>query len=442
MYRAWSHSGASENVCAVRPYERDLVSLPACGTNPVSLHEVLDPIGREFVKDPFHSMMLSEDEWGVIQEQNANFKPYMDEVLQNDSAKYHIFIHDLFDKGMVDFDNAPQDLITPFFVHKKNNRQRFILDCRGVNRRFQPPPPLAMAAGSAWSRVQLQENDTLYVAQSDIKDYFYSLALPDSLRPLFCLPPIPFALLDDWQVPSTLRSATAADGWIRPRLRVVPMGWSWAMWLSQRVHTHICLESTKLGFDRLLVDGNPCPDLACGEVALLPCADNLNVLGTDEARVRQVKDCIVKGLRSWGFVVHGETDAADMVQSLGFLIDGKNGIVGPIPERLDRVLKIFAWLAKRPRVSGKALERVIGHATHLCMLRRELLSIFRACYDFIRSSYNKRSRLWKSAAEEARWASHLLELCTADLKKKWSNDITASDASLSDISVSRRSLGV
>ena len=93
-------------------------------------------------------------------------------------------------------------------------------------------------------------------------------------------------------------------------------------------------------------------------------------------------------------------------------------------------------------MSGKALERVLGHATHLCMLRRELLSMFRSCYDFIQGSYNSRTRLWSSAAKEARWASHLMKLCTANLRRKWGQDVTASDASLSGVSVSRRSLTV
>ncbi|CAK9028293.1 unnamed protein product, partial [Durusdinium trenchii] len=268
-----------------------------------SIFQVLDDIGREFIEDPF---------------------------------------------SMIDFCNSPKDLITPFFVRKQNNKQRFILDCRGVNRRFQPPPPLAMAAGSAWARVGLRQEDTLYIAQSDIKEYFYSLALPDNLnKSLFCLPPVPHELLQAWGVDYDKRCEAAEGGWVWPGLRVIPMGWSWAMWLSQRVHANICLQETGLSFERVLVDGNPCPDLSGGEVALLPYADILNVLGIDQARVQAVKDKIVGGLRRVGFIVHEELEACSIAQSLGFLIDGSSGVVTPIPERLDRVVKTFAWLAKR-----------------------------------------------------------------------------------------------
>ena len=239
-------------------------------------------------------------------------------------------------------------------MHKKNNKQRFILDCRGVNRRFHAPPPMALAAGSAWARVRLEAEDELFIAQSDIKDYFYSLALPDNIRSMLCLPPIPSDLIRSWKVPQSLGGQASCDGWVWPRLRVVPMGWSWAMWFSQRVHTHICLQSTGLGFDRLLVDGSACPDLSGGEVALLPYADNLNVLGTDQARVQDIKDCIVKGLRDLGFVVHEEQDASNLTQSLGFVIDGKAGVVCPCPGKVGSPHQGFPLAVKEAEGEWKS----------------------------------------------------------------------------------------
>ena len=382
-------------------------------------------------------MMLSEDEWGEICEHGNNFNPYMDEVLQKDQSKYQQFIHDLYDKGMIEFTDQPQDMVTPFFVKKKDGRQRFVLDCRGVNERFQTPPPLALAAGSSWS----QDGQTLFCAQSDIKDYFYSLALPLTLRSLFCLPPVDFDLLQDWEVSSTLRPSGSVEGWTWPRLRVIPMGWFWALWISQRVHSRLCLQAT--GLSRFLVEGAASPRfglrLGCSTAIY---ADNLNVLGTDMKKVQDTKDKILEHLRSWGFRVHEELDATSTFQSLGFFIDGIAGVVTPVPERLDKVRKCFNWLSRRPRVNGKAIEKLLGHCTHLCMLRRELLAMFGTMYDFIQQSYHGRTRLWASCAREARWACNLLQLCVADLRRPWSASVTASDASLSGLSVSRRELEV
>lgn len=168
------------------------------------------------------------------------------------------------------------------------------------------------------------------------------------------------------------------------------MGWNWAMWLAQRAHQNVALEASKLDMARVMVEGKPCPDLSGGEVVIIPFADNLNVAGTNSQRVQQVKDAVVQRLREVGFSVHEETDACTLAQSLGFLIDGKQGVITPIPERLDRILAAFRWLAKRPEVDGRCIERLLGHAVHICLLRRQLLCLFRSLYDFAYSCYRSR----------------------------------------------------
>ena len=431
----------STNLSTVKPYERDLVSLPDVGATLVPLSQVLDPVGRDVVESPLEKMLLSEDEWGHIAESNSGFRPYMDTILQKDPNRYNLFVKDLWAKNMVDFTASPKDLIAPFFVKKENGKLRLVLDCRGVNRRFHAPPPMALSAGSTWSQISLPEGQHLSIAQSDIKDYFYSLELPTELKDFFCLPAIPVHCLQEWKVDSSSSLCGDDGGWIYPRLRAVPMGWNWAMWIiSQRAHQRISLQASGLSIDRVLVEGKPCPDLSDGEVILVPYADNLNVAGTCPERVQTVKDKIVEELRRLGFRVHEETDACTLAQSLGFLIDGEAGVIVPIPGRWDRIVKAFEWLSHRPSVTGRQIERLLGHAMHICLLRRELLSLFRSLYDFLFASYNKRQKLWPSAAREARWCSHVLKLCSVDLRRNWSTSVTASDASLSGIAVCSRTL--
>ena len=86
--------------------------------------------------------------------------------------------------------------------------------------------------------------------------------------------------------------------------------------------------------ERVLVEGRPCPDLSDGEPILIPYVDNLNVEGTDPARVQAVKDQV-------GFRVHEEMDACTTAQSLGFMIDGENGIIHPIVDRWEKIIKVF-----------------------------------------------------------------------------------------------------
>ena len=437
-----SYSGEEAGSATVS-YDRRLVSLPEVAAEPIEVSSVLDGPGRDVVEDASHCMLWGPQEWGVEKEKNKPVEIYMDPILKNNLHEYCVFIKDLFEKGMLQFTSHPRDLISPFFVAKKSGKQRLVLDCRAVNQRFRPPPRVALAAGFSWSRLHIPEGETLFTAQSDIRDYFYSLSLPAELRELFCLPPIPHSLLLEWQVPFELGGCCASSGgWVWPCMRVVPMGWSWAMWIAQRVHTEQVMIATGIGADQILVDNAPAPSLSKDSVVVTPYADNLNVCGLDADVVQRVKDQAVSHLRKLGFRIHEEIDASERVQSLGFEVDGRAGVVRPMKDKLMKVIATFHWLTRRPRLRGRAVEKVIGHATHFMLLRRDLLSVFRHLYDFARVNYDRRVRLWPEAAREAKWAAWLLRLCSADLRRKWDEEITSSDASLSGIAVSKRSLDV
>lgn len=182
------------NMNTVRPFNKDLVSLPDVGTRLVPLAQVLDAEGREVVESPSERMLLDEETWGSIAEQGAGFRPCVDTILNKNPEVYNAFVMDLCRKNLINFTNTPLDLIALFFVTKKSGKLRMVLDCRGVNRRFHPPPPLAMSAESTWAQVNLPADQQLYIAQSDIRDYFYALEMPTELQDLFCMPGVPARL--------------------------------------------------------------------------------------------------------------------------------------------------------------------------------------------------------------------------------------------------------
>eukprot|EP00959_Pyramimonas_sp_CCMP1952_P460279 9479602-Pyramimonas_sp.AAC.1 len=94
-----------------------------------------------------------------------------------------------------------------------------------------------MASGSAFAGLEIppeMQEQGMWGAGSDIADYFFWLAMPAEMRPYFALPPVPGPLLLEWGVPAHLGGALRGMMQVRPRLRSVPMGWTWAMWLAQR----------------------------------------------------------------------------------------------------------------------------------------------------------------------------------------------------------------
>ncbi|CAE7380279.1 gag-pol [Symbiodinium natans] len=411
---------------SVRAYQRDLVSLPESGAEPLEATALIDDQGREILERFESTMFVGEDV-----SHGSPIKPYMDDTLRSSPKAYAQFISDIFERGMIDFDRTATSIITPFFVSKKSGKLRLVLDCRASNQQFDRPPDIALAAGYTFAQLELPEGESLFVAQSDVRDYFYSIGLPQGLRRYFALPPIPASAL-----PAGVGVIAESEGelWY-PRMKVVPMGWSWAMWIAQRIHQHQASVALACSPDQVLVDGRPPPSLEAGSPLLIPYADNLNVCGTNQAAVQSAKDKVVEQLRSVGFRVHEEEDASLRVQALGFVIDGEKGEVHPIAARRDKVRLGLLWLSKRPKVTGRAIERIVGHCVHLFMLRRDLLSIFRSVYDFKIANYHKPCRLWRTAAEECRIAAALILTCYADLRKPWCPTITASDASLSGTAV-------
>jgi hypothetical protein len=157
-----------------------------------------------------------------------------------------------------------------------------------ANRRFRKSPLMSMGSGSAWAQLSIPQSaadeppDKFYVAQSDVKNFFYALGISDDLSDFFCLPPVPVSFLRT--LPGFV-SSVCVGNMIWPALRVFPMGWNWAFWFAQRVHQHIALEAPGLSSSRLIRDVHPAPSLDDGEPAILPYADNLNVAGTDPVRV-------------------------------------------------------------------------------------------------------------------------------------------------------------
>lgn len=405
------------------------------GATPPSLDDLLDPCGRELLKDPISTMMLSPQEWGEVVEQGVRIKPFMDTILKQDAEQYQQFVLSLYKRGMIQFTSRPKDRITPFFVAKKSGALRLVLDCRAVNQRFRQPPAMKMAAGSSWSNLQVPPGQTLYIAQSDIRDYFYSLPLPVELQRYFCLPAIPGRLLADWGVLPQHGCDFDDEGMVHPMFVVTPMGWSWAMYWAQRIHSFQALSGAGLDPSREVADGVACPSLASGEPVMIAYADNLNIAGICKDRVQKAKDDAVAHLRSIGLIVHEELDATSSANSLCFHVDGVVGKVTPIPSKVGKVIAMLRCLASGPRVSGKMVEKLIGHCIHFMMLRRELLSVFRSMYQFVQDCYHTRRRLWPTARAEAKWAASLLSVSFADLRRSWDTTVYTSDASLSGIGV-------
>lgn len=175
---------------------------------------------------------------------------------------------------------------------------------------FAPPEKVQLCTAESLTRVQLPPGAELVVATADLKDAFYHFALPIPLRTYFGMRPLRAGELgldvlgDETLSPGTL---------LFPRLKVLPMGWSHALWWCQSIHQSV-VASIGATAETCLHDRAAVPDHACFH---LEYVDNYVVLGTNREAVESLATAGANALRSKGLVVHEEDIASGANQDEG-----------------------------------------------------------------------------------------------------------------------------
>ena len=155
--------------------------------------------------------------------------------------------------------------------------------------------------------------------------------------------------------------------------------------------------------------------------------DNFIVLGTSKAQVDEVAAAGVKALRDKGLVVHEEESSHGKIKVLGWEFEDTK--LRPLSHRVWRVKLAMERLLEVGRVSGRQLEKVVGHASFICLGRREGLSVFGETYTFIHRHYWSPHRIWSSVRRELQIFCGILPLLWRDLSSPWCAEVTATDAS-------------
>jgi hypothetical protein len=142
-----------------------------------------------------------------------------------------------------------------FCVGKAGKRLRLITDARRTNNDHAPPPHVRLPNPGNLASL---EADRFVAGCQDLVSFYFMLLLPDWLVGFFTLP--------------RLRPEEALSLGLPPdhqlAMAVLPMGWSWAVFLAEAVHLHILATvrpaSTLLG---LLHAGGPAASAHCTGVA-------------------------------------------------------------------------------------------------------------------------------------------------------------------------------
>ena len=422
------------DACMIAAFDETRVSIPVLGSRPTPLVDVLPLDARECLESFAEKMVLPKEELEAVLAEGVG-KPFMDQRLKREPGLYDAFVKRMSESGLLRFGRSSKIQVAPFFVLKKNGSLRMILDCRPSNKVFRKPPHVRLGTCGEWAHLTLPPEDVLYAASGDIKDYFYACGIPVGLSEFFSLPPVKGSVFKGWGL-ELEGGAPADDEDVFPQLAVMPMGWSWAFFFAQEAHTALIKKYTNADDDDFLEAGRPPPHLRDSTARVHAYCDNLTVFGTDKDKVAERAKSAIDGLTLEGFPIHEIEEAASFAVSVGIEISGLKGLIATKPARRWKLRTVMEWLSARPRVSGKQVERCIGHSTFVFLLNRPLLSVFRNAYDFIQQHYHKPARLWGRAAEEFRHAAALITFAVADLRRPFSPTLHAFDASESGLGIS------
>ncbi|CAK0876757.1 unnamed protein product [Prorocentrum cordatum] len=372
-----------------------------------------------------HALLLPPPSFDEAVETEGRPTLYMDPVLERNRPLYLDFIQSGISRGVFVLGKERTEDVSAFFVAKKDERIRMVLDCRRSNQRFQPPPSVSLFSAAGFADLEVPKDAPLYCAGVDVQNAFYQHKLPAYLRSYFCLPKVTagelgISRLDGRRVPP----------WacLYPQLAVVPTGWSWALFFVQKAHERTLDLHDALKPELRAVDFVPVPSPLKEPIHSLH-VDNVLAVGTDREAVTRVRREASKALEGSGLAVHDETDAAENMAMLGGQLHGSPARATLAPRRFWKLCMGLGYLVqRRPRVTSRDIEHVIGHCTFAALCRRESLSCFSAVYSFVQQNYQRARPLWASARREFRIFRGLLVTLVSDLDAEWSTKVVMTDA--------------
>ena len=429
---------------------------------------LMDTDAYQYLKDPERMLRPPEE---VV----CDVTPYWDPLLRSSAKHYRRLIQHLDRIGFLAYTLSPRERAGIFFVRKSDGiRQRLIVDGRRANARLATPPSVRLCSPESFAKAEFEVDGgrladfpgfkslpELHVGLSDIRDCFHRLKQPRWLQEYFCFDPVPASWVG---LQGQMLDGVKLQGsdLVYPMPSSLPMGCSWSLYFAQTLSEKLMGQVGALSESTLLRDrGLPLvikslspgdalsdrqPDghrqgnrsLPEGDPRHYVYVDNLGVLSTDRTLVETAIHEITETFECEGLKLHPGEIKSHNVEALGCRLSGRDRRASLKPARLWKLRQAIRYLLKLPRVCGRTLEVVLGHATYCALLNRNLMPIFHSTYKFIRKHYQQKVALWPSVRQEFKAFGGLLPLCYSDWSRPWNSYIAASDASLSGYGVCGR----
>lgn len=176
-------------------------------------------------------------------------------------------------------------------------------------------------------------------------------------------------------------------------LPALPMGWSWALWLMQRVHLN---PVNRPGFldGQVALSGWPFPSLARGHVRSHIAATS-PWSGSDGDSARDARDSVLQEIEWAGFTMHETTSVEEESRVLDGDLGGSTVKVRRDIRKLWLVKNAFEWLEPGP-LAGSRWRCSSGTS----FFKRSGMSDQRAMHTCTRDRYWQPMRVWDTLLRE------------------------------------------
>ena len=221
-------------------------------------------------------------------------------------ADYLGVIRRLSDIGMIAWTQSPRAINGLFGVPKEpgvpDSQLRLIIDARPANAMFVDPPHVELPTPDIISRLSVPQGATLYIAKADISDFYHRILMPEAWWPYFALPSLTVAEAAASGIPRIIPFGGARgvrnslERWY-PCIKTLPMGFSHAVPLAQRLHEHFIDTYTALSGEERI---NSTSSMLIGASAHCSYIDDLTLAGLDPDRMNYLLDDYIKQAEAKG----------------------------------------------------------------------------------------------------------------------------------------------
>eukprot|EP00971_Amphidinium_carterae_P344159 6484374-Amphidinium_carterae.1 len=364
----------------------------------------------------------------------------MDPALEQDTTMLD-FLHRLHGVGLLGFTRRAKSFVGCFFVSKKDNSQRLVIDARQTNQLHRRPPFSPLCTAGALSTVDLSGCEAVpHAVGSDFQDGFYQFRF-DEMAPWFSfnykVMAKEFGVSRVWDADTGLWAEVDGEEFLFPTFRGLVMGWSWGLYFCHSALVRALVESLVIfaGVSEEIANGQivrercPPPRLHQRHPLLCPYVDNANVLCYSRQEAEEFYRVMLTTLENKGFTLKDLVPPTPVMDLVGVRFDGHSRTIRNKPERVWRLIYAIREVLRMRVVPGWVLRVLNGHIINQFLIQRCALSCLSDAFSFALHNLDKWTRIPQSVVSELSVCCGVLPLISAELGSAWVPWTLCSDSS-------------